>query len=140
MNWATKIAIHLNLKKIDTKDVNRWIQESNFDLLRFTLKKGLYPERIQAINGLAHLKEKSIIPELIKIAKQDFEVVAIAAINAIRKLDIDLNLVTQIEQLEKFWKWKNKKTPRSPNIKWINKKEKMQMLEKVRKQLKRPMR
>ncbi|MFK7772615.1 MAG: hypothetical protein AB8F94_10765 [Saprospiraceae bacterium] len=140
MNWITKIIIYLNPEKIGTKDVNRWVQEGNIDLLKLILKKGLYPERIQAINGLEQLKEKSIIPELIKIGKHDFEVVAKVAINAIKKLDIDSNLTIEIEHLEKFWEWKNKKTPRSPNTKWLNKKEKMQMLEKVRKQLRRPMR
>lgn len=140
MNWTTKITIHLNLKKIGRKDINRWIQEGNIDLLKFILKKGLYPERIQAINGLEQLKETSIIPELIRIGKHDFEVVAKVAINAIKRLDIDSTLTNEIEHLEKFWKWKNKKTPRTPNTKWINKKEKMQMLEKVRKQLRRPMR
>lgn len=141
MNWATKIAIHINLRKIGKKDIKRWIQESNIDLLKFTLRKGLYPERILAINGLAELKEKSILPELIEIAKKDFEVVATAAISAIKKLDTDLSLTNQVDRLEKFWEWKNKKHRRSPkSIKWINKKEKMQMLEKVRKQLKRPMR
>lgn len=141
MNWITKIAIHLNWKKIDKKDVNRWITEGNIVLLKFTLKKGLYPERIQAISGLEQLRETSIIPDLMIIGKHDFEVVAKVAIKAIKRLDIDSNQTVEIEDLEKFWEWKNKKTPRTPRgVKWVNKKEKMQMLEKVRKQLRRPMR
>ncbi len=76
MIWIKKLKIIVGWTKIDQARVNRWIRERNIDLLKFTLRRGLYSQRLQAIKGLNSLRERSVIPILLEVARTDFEVVA----------------------------------------------------------------
>lgn len=145
MNWMKKLKIIVGWTKIDKAKVNRWIREKNINLLKFTLRKGLYSQRLQAIKGLNSLRERSVIPILLEVARTDFEVVAKEAIKALANLDVDAKYRDKIEGLETYWRLKSQ--PLAPGrykttktIKWLNKREKMKTLEKVRQQLKKSMR
>lgn len=142
MNCLTKILIQLGWIEITSFKVKRWVDEKNIMLLKLTLLKGKYPERIQAINGLVFLRETSAIPLLLKIGRKDFEVVAKVVIEAISKLDIEALYVQEVEGLKEFWEIKNQKSKRHKlyqKPEWMNKKIRMKNLEKVRQQLRKRM-
>lgn len=145
MIWIEKLKIIVGWTKIDKAKVNRWIRERNIDLLKFTLRRGHYSQRLQAIKGLNSLRERSVIPILLEVARTDFEVVAKEAIKALTNLDVEAKYRDKIEGLEKYWRLKSQ--PIAPGrykatktIKWLNKKGQMKTLERVRQQLKKSMR
>ena len=141
MNWTIKFAINIGWVKIDNPKVKKWISDKNVDLLAFTLKKGLYPERIQAIKGLTKLRDKSIIPELLQIGRSDFEIVAKEAISAIEQLNTNLKYKSEVEKLKGYWKirsQKDKTYQTKRKVEWIDKQSRMKNLERLKQQLKKP--
>ncbi|MBC6993797.1 HEAT repeat domain-containing protein [Neolewinella lacunae] len=143
MNWLTKIIVYLKWKKVDVATINRWIEEGNVELLSFTLDHGFYKERIGAIRALTKLRAKALLPKLLTVAKKDIEVVAKEAIEAIKIIDSSSAFQDQLNALEKYWAIRNSPSSSDPSkrkVEWLNKKEKMKMLERVREQLKTRMR
>ena len=143
MTWLTKIAVVIGWKKVDKMLINQWIRERNISLLKLALNKGGYRERIQAIKGMKQLKVKSIIPKLLIIARKDFEDVAVEAIAAIEYLDTEGQQKKVVLQLKQYWALRKQVPKRSKTtgrFSWMNKEARMKNLEKVRQQLKRPMR
>ena len=139
MNLTIKFAINIGLIKIDTQKVKNWIVTENIEMLLFTLRKGWYKERIQAIKGFVKLGHQPVIAELIRIGREDFEVVAKEAIQAIESLDTTSKYKTEVGNLKHYWKLRNqedkiKRKKRKPE--WPDKKVKMKNLERLRQQLK----
>ena len=141
MNIMFKFFLSIGWTKIDSFKVEKWILEKNIDLLRLTLKKGLYRERIQAIKGFRKLGDKSIIPDLFLVGRNDFEDVTKEAIKTLYKLENSTKHILEVEALEKYWKLRNQSRhifQVEGNKEWMNKKEKMQKLENIKQKLRSP--
>lgn len=142
MNFFFKILIYFRFINIDEAKMNAWLLSKNKELILYTLKKGMFRERLLAIKALAVLKDEDTIVPLLHIAKTDYKEIARQALKAAQALDQKNCYQQEIEDIKSFWEKKLEKIANrvvsSVNTNWTDKSKRMKALENVRQQLKRP--
>lgn len=83
--------------RINERKIQRWIENHEFEKLVFALENGFYRLRLKAAQGLGELGEKKAILYLEKTIEDSVQVVSVAAMDAIEKIDNSNTLKSKIE-------------------------------------------
>jgi len=134
MKYIIKILVLLRLRKITSKDVSKWTVDRNTEMLLFCLDHGSFKQKLSVLKSLRSIGNKSVIDKLLYIARSELGELSDEAILTIESLDRNEEFETRIDRIKQnnfhFLTYK-----RTYNTKPINRKERMQRLEIVRKQL-----
>ena len=139
--------IKLKLLKPSVKDIAAW--KHNYEVLKieYVLLHGNYKIREIAADALGELNQESSIPVLMQFINDDIQKVSIAALNALDKIDYEDQLSKSLInkrfnwakiQREKEEKAKTSKDKKYNIYRWERASKKS--FERVKEQLKRPMR
>lgn len=152
MNLFQKTMIRLGLRRISQQDVARGILARDVALLKLTIQTGSYRERAAAVLGLGKLRHRGSIPALTHLLWDDFESVARAARQSLQRYLPDPRIKFQLERAAAYWAqkeeqrslkrkaiWFDTNHPLQPPAPLIDR-SKMQMLAKVKGQLKKSIR
>ncbi len=141
-NQVLKLLIYLDLIKVDSEKIENWIKLKNYSLLTFSLNYGIAKNRIRIIDFLTSEQYSKVLPKMTDVAWNDYENVALKALDSIKILDLQNEYKIQIFNIEKYWKKRlenknNRKFNRKGEM--IDKQKRMQNLSLVKQQLKKPM-
>lgn len=142
MNILFKILVKLKWILINENHIDSWYRSQNKDLLLFSLREAKFNIRLKAIDAITTFKNENDIPYLLDLAKNDYQEIAFKAIKSIKKLDFSNKYAAKIIQIEKDWKQKiyhkkNRVVSKKSNKRFN--KGRMQALENLKQQLKKPM-
>lgn len=139
--------IKLKLIQPSKKDIIRWQHKKHVLKIEYALKNGNYIVRELAANALGELNEPSSIPYLLNAINDDIQKVSIAALNALDRIDCNDDLGKSIIKKRFNWvqKLREKEEKRKANsdkkyniYRW--KRASKRSFDRVKEQLKRPMR
>lgn len=142
MHIFFKILVKIKRLVINENHINSWYRYQNKDLLLFSLTAAAFNIRLKAIDAIVTFKDENDIPTLMQIAKNNYQKIAFKAIEAIKSLDLDNKYALDIEEIENKWSQKIEQKKNRVVSKKSNKqfdKGRMQALENLKQQLKRPM-
>ena len=109
MNFFFKILILFRWVKVDSQQMNHWFLMNNKNIILFILKKGVFQERLLAIETLKKFKDESIIPDLLRVARKDYEEIAMKALDLASSLDEKRLYTSEIEEIKLAWERKIEK-------------------------------
>ena len=143
-NIGKKIMVSMGLSQITTSDIALWKMHREVDMLYFALYKANYKARKAAVEALQSLHITAAIPQLLSVCKNDLKPVGLAALKAIKALDVNGEHMSAIAKLERFWYWKcNRKEWRSSDkyvvSDWYDKGS-LTRLDKAKRKLTQPVR
>lgn len=138
-----KLMIQLRIKKVNPELIGQWTAEWVVEMLKLGLKNANYPERILIIEAFVKLHLKNEMEFLLRLAQQEVKPVADVCVKAIEQMDTDKTYQKQLEKVKAYWRLRAIKSKRRGGREghlWVDKTERMQNLERLRKQLKVPIR
>ncbi|PHN07189.1 HEAT repeat domain-containing protein [Flavilitoribacter nigricans] len=152
MTILQNLLIRIGLKRISQQDVAQGIREKDISLLKLIIRFGSYRVRKAAVLGLGKVRDKSTVPELIRLLWDDFESVARAARQSLQVYLPDTQVERQLRSAETFWThreeqrslkrkaiWFDTNNPLQPQAPMIDR-SKMHLLAKIKVQLQKPIR
>ncbi len=141
------ILFKLKLIQLSEKSIIYWTQQHQVEKLEYALKHGNYKTRIRAAEALEIIGQPSSIPVLISAINDKVQNVSIAVLNALDRIKSTPELNTIIIKKRFNWVQKNRENTEKINA---NKNKKYSIyrwertskksFERVKEQLKRPMR
>ena len=139
MNLFWKIVIFSKFIRVRSRHIASWTRNKNPDLLAFCLDYVRTKLGMEAVKGLRQIRNKTVIEQLLLVARSQPGLLADEALRTIEVLDTGGHYRENIERTKTnnanyiAAKPSYKTTP-------INRKQRMQRLEEVRAQLKKRMR
>lgn len=141
------ILIKLKLAQPSENDIQNWIQREDVEKIEYVLKHGNYNTRKLAAEALEHSGQCSSVPVLLQAMNDDVQNVSIAALNTLEALGCGDDLVISITRKRFNWvkeirdkeaKQESNKDKKYNIYRWERASKKS--FERVKEQLKRPMR